>query len=821
MRKKNTFRISVRDLVAAAQMELGGPKDLGRSVSSGRRAMAGIREHTRLQDLWPQSWNREVPVSLKLEKQLFVLEIFGRMDGLCVTGSGVTVQEIKTCQKDPAALSLKPKITHLAQVKCYGYMTAKERGLSSIRLILTYARPDDGKTAAHEKTHTFEELETFFDKLVSTYLSLLGSRTAWERIRNQSVRDLEFPYSGFRDGQRDLAEAVYKIIKHDRILFARAPTGTGKTMATLFPAIKAMGLGQTDKIFYLTAKSPGRTVALKALKDLATAGARIKSVVITAKAKTCFTPDFPCDMETCVYAQAYYTKQATAMARLSGHDLFDQALIEKTARECELCPFEFSLDLSLTCDVIICDLNYAFDPRVYLKRFFDRDAGKLTFLMDEAHNLPDRLRSMYSADLEKEAVLTAQAILRDTAPALARGLVAIHKEMVRLQTAYIPLKEFHSLTDLPAPFMDTLEKFASRAELWLDTHPSAPVRDIVLDIFYTINGFLNLARQFGSHYRLFIHRSFIRSPENQDLCIRLFCLDPAPIFARLIKRCRSAVLFSATFFPFDYYDQVLFGSLPAPDSDPDKKQSKSRIAPHFVSIDSPFPRKNFKLVIHTCLKTTFRQRSRFYKDLAQLIIHTHTKRPGNHLIFFSSYAYMEAVLDLIDPDLMPGTIQIQTRRMDEDDRLSFLNNYTPKSRVTGFAVMGGIFGEGIDLAGDRLTTVMVIGVGLPQVNHEQEEIRAYYDALLAERRDQAQQENDLDGFFIAYQMPGFSRVLQAVGRLIRSGSDRGMALLMDERFVRPDYLRLFPLEWEGFDTISSPHDLDRCLDQFPMEKINN
>ncbi len=813
MTGKNIFRVSVRDLVAATQMEPGSPKDLGRGFSSTRRAMAGIREHTRLQDLWPDGWDREVPVSLKIEKQAFVLEIFGRMDGLLVTDSGVSVAEIKTCQKDPAVLSMEPNICHLAQVKCYGYMTAKDKGLSSIRLILTYARPDDGKTAAHEKTYTFEELETFFEKRVSIYLSLLGSRTAWERIRNQSVRNLEFPYSGFRDGQRDLAEAVYKIVKHSRILFARAPTGTGKTMATLFPAIKAMGLGQTDKIFYLTAKSPGRSVALKALKDLATAGARIRSVVITAKQKTCFTPDIPCDMETCIYAQAYYTKQAKAMTLLSGHDLFDQVLIEKTARDCELCPFEFSLDLCLTCDVIICDLNYAFDPRVYLKRFFDRDTGKLTFLMDEAHNLPDRLRSMYSADLEKNSLLAAQDILRDTAPGLARRLVAVHKQMVRLQTAHIPRKEFHSLTDLPVPFMDALEEFASRAELWLDTHPNALVRDHVLDMFYAINGFLNLARHFGSHYRL-----FIQSYANQDLRIRLFCLDPAPIFSRLIKRCRAAILFSATFFPFAYYEQVLFGTPPIEDA---AGQTPKQPAPHVISLSSPFPRKNFKLVIHPRIKTTFRQRKRFYTDVAEMITHAVKQRPGNHLVFFSSYAYMEAVLDLMDQDNLPGTVRIQSRGMDEDDRRSFLDSFTQDSRITGFAVMGGIFGEGIDLEGDRLTTVMVVGVGLPQVNHEQEEIRAYYDALLTAGRAKGESGKGLDGFFIAYQMPGFSRVLQAVGRLIRSESDRGMALLMDERFVRPDYLTLFPREWLGFDTISSPFDLDRCLEQFPMEKMNN
>jgi len=633
-------------------------------------------------------------------------------------------------------------------------------------------------------------LKDFFNGLISTYLKLLGSRKAWEGIRNQSIQELEFPYLGFRKGQRDLAEAVYKIVKHQRILFARAPTGTGKTMATLFPAIKAMGMGQTDKLFYLTAKSPGRTVAQKAVKDLHRAGARLRTITITAKQKICFTQDVPCDMESCVYARTYYTKLARAMVRTTNHDYFDQKFIEKTAREHEICPFEFSLDLSLTCDVIICDLNYAFDPRVYLKRFFDKDAGKLTFLMDESHNLPDRLRSMYSADLDKETILAAQAILRDIAPGLARGLISVHKEMVRLGAAYLIERNFYSLKKLPEPFMEALDEFASRAELWLDNHQDSQVRDTVLDIFYPINGFLNLARNFGSHYRI-----FIESKDNFPLSIRLFCLDPAPIFSRLIKRSTSAVLFSATFFPFDYYDQVLFGKDPS---------NTKRPSPHFISLPSPFPQKNFNLVIHTKIKTTFRQRSRFYKDVAQIITHAINKRGGNHLVFFSSYAYMESVLDMMDPDHILGTtFQVQDRRMTEEQREYFMDRFTQESQVVGFAVMGGIFGEGIDLEGDRLTTVMVVGVGLPQVNHEQEEIRAYYDALNL--------GTGPDGFFIAYQMPGFSRVLQAVGRLIRSDTDRGFALLMDERFVRPDYLNLFPQEWSGFDTISRTLDLDPLL----------
>lgn len=402
--RPDCVRVSVRDLATAADTS----QDLIKGQSSHRRALAGIREHVRLQGLRPDGWKHEVPLSLVVIRQPFCLEIFGRMDSLLETDTRVIVEEIKTCSQDPEHLSRHPIPVHLAQVKCYAYMAAVDRGLSRVTLMLTYARPADGHTASWEQEFDRDTLESFFNGLVSAYITQLGPQKAWEKIRNQSLQAIEFPYAGFRKGQRQLAESVYKIVKHERLLFARAPTGTGKTMAALFPAVKAMGLGHTDKVFYLTAKSPGRTVAQKAVKDLARAGARLRCVTITAKQKVCFTPDIACDMDTCLFAKSYYTKLAQALAASRGHDFFDQPTIEETAKKYEICPFEFSLDLALISDVIICDLNYAFDPRVYLKRFFDRDQGKLTFLLDEAHNLPDRLRSMYSADLDRDMVLAAQ-----------------------------------------------------------------------------------------------------------------------------------------------------------------------------------------------------------------------------------------------------------------------------------------------------------------------------------------------------------------------------------------------------------------------------
>ena len=796
--EKERFRVSVRDLVAAACP----PEDLTRSGGSRRRAQEGIREHLRLQSLRPEGWTAEVPVCLVLKKRLgsnlgekeVCLEIFGRMDGMMETRDTLFIEEIKTCRTDPVQLAKTPDPRHMAQLKCYGYMAGKERAPSRIRLTLTYVLAGTGETGTADLDTSTNALEEFFHALVSDYLSLLSKRSAWQRLRNQSLHPLAFPFPEFRTGQREMAEAVYKIIKHQQLLFARAPTGTGKTMASLFPAVKAMGLGLIDKIFYLTAKTPGQTVAQKAITALSRAGARLKTVVITAKQKICFLPDHPCDMDACPYARAYYTKLARALTRLEHHDHFDRDRIQTLAREIEICPFELSLDLSLNCDIIICDLNYAFDPRVYLKRFFDRNTLNLTFLMDEAHNLPDRLRSMYSADIVLPDIIQTRDLLKESAPGISRGLDDIAEEITNLaqdhfspETKAAP-ESWHTDTgfaasdQLPAPLMKALEDFWDRADLWLDSHRKAPERETVLEAFYTVNSFLALAGYFGSHYRL-----FIRSVSPCDTTVSLACLDPAPIFEGLVKRCSSAVFFSATFFPFAYYQRMLLGD---------------EATPYTISLDSPFPRENLKLIIHRGIQTTYRHRQHYYEAVARAVCRTAEKQQGNYLVFFPSYAYMEAVLNCLDPDDLPFSVLIQTPDMPEAERHDFIRAFAPGAGVMGFAVMGGIFGEGIDLPGEQLIGVMVVGVGLPLVCPEQEQIRSYYDAL------------GQDGFFNAYQMPGFSRVLQAAGRLIRTHEDRGVILLMDQRFARPDYQRLFPREWAGHEQVNGIDDLAKTIEGF-------
>ncbi len=823
MTEKEIFRVSVRDLIAAN----GQKGDLSQVFVSRTRGVVGIREHSRIQAMRPNRYEKEVSVSTRVEIDLFILDIFGRIDGMMETENGVLLEEIKTTRQDPNLLCKKPLAAHKAQLKCYGYMVVKERGLETIDLQLTYAHPLSKKTGEEKKTYEARDLKLFFDQTVAAYIAQLKTRTSWTHIRNQSIKNLTFPYEDFREGQRDLAEAVYKIVKNEKILFARAPTGTGKTIATLFPAIKSLGMGQIDKIFYLTAKTLGRTVARKALKDLGKNGARLKSVILTAKQKICFMADKICDMDTCPYAQAYYTKLNQAMAEVAKHELFDQSRIESIGQTYQICPFELSLDISLVCDVIVCDLNYAFDPRVYLKRYFDRNTHKITFLIDEAHNLPDRLRSMYSANLLKSDILKTQKLVREVAPDLAASLVAVNKELSRLKARELDRNEtsqvpgsahdpnFKELT-LPETYMEAIDQFVIKTDTWLDKHQKSPIRADLIDFYFTALAFLTIARFFDSHYRFFIEKK-----GDHDINTRLFCMDPSRIFSRLIQRSSSAILFSATFFPTAYYQAILFGTGEGSD-DPNTKQTKNKntaplpprtkesksinIIPYSIVLPSPFPKKNFKLLIHSRIQTTYRARQGFFAEVARVITHTVESKKGNYMVFFPSYAYMNHVVEIIDKEGQIEDIQVQAPQMSEPARDQFLNQFTLHSQVTGFAVMGGIFGEGIDLEGTRLIGVIVVGVGLPQICPEQDQIRAYYEA------------RNEDGFFNAYQMPGFNRVMQATGRLIRTETDRGVVVLIDERFMRRDYRDLFPDEWHPYDTISNCLELKKNLLSFWKDK---
>ncbi|MFN8456419.1 MAG: ATP-dependent DNA helicase [Anaerolineae bacterium] len=608
---------------------------------------------------------------------------------------------------------------------------------------------------------------------------------AWQERRDGSIRQLDFPYAAYRTGQRDLAVTVYRTIQKKEQLFVQAPTGIGKTIATLFPAVKAIGTGLIAKIFYLTAKTPGRLVAEQALGDMRRAGLHVKSVTLTAKEKVCFCTATGGEPEECPFARNYYGKVKTALAETYEIEAFTRPVIAELAQRYEVCPFEFSLDLALWADCIIGDYNYVFDPSVYLRRFFDNVVEPYLFLIDEAHNLPDRARAMYSAELNKQTVLDLKKSLKPHLPDLVKTLNGINQVLLaqrqRCDEHDPPVLVEQ---DQPEALLKALRRFTHQAEGWLALNEKTTFRPNLLDFYFQVNTYLRTADAFfGPGYI-----SYFEKQGQGNLTAKLFCLDPAPFLAATLERSRAAVFFSGTLLPLEYFDRVLTGSTTHPR----------------LVLRSPFLSEHLALLIHNGVSTRYTQRANSYEAVAALIEEVCAAQPGNYLIFFPSYAYLAAVAELVRERWPGWQLLIQERGMSEASRDAFLTRFSVPDTGTllGFAVMGGIFGEGIDLVGERLIGAIIVGVGLPQLSLERDLLKTYFT------------ENDHNGFAYAYQYPGLNRVMQAAGRVIRTEQDRGVILLIDERLTQPRYTRLFPPEWEHFQVVQNLDNLQKRLRQF-------
>ncbi len=773
--------VSVRSLVEFV-LQSG---DLSPGVFQTRdRAQAGTRGHKRVQDARPEGYQTEVEISLLVEAGDLPMEIRGRIDGLFADQKPVIIEEIKTTTLPLDLLSEDHNPLHWAQAKCYAHMLAQQENLSEVSIHLTYYQLDSKGEKTFEQDFTADELEAFFNALTRSYLVWFSKVRERQMQRDQSIQALDFPYDNYRPEQRDMAVAVYKNIRANDRLYAQAPTGVGKTIATLFPAVKAIAQGFADKIFYLTAKTPGRLVAEESLDDMRQAGLQFKSVTLTAKEKICFCPPVNCDPDECVFARNYFGKVKTALAEIDQHDAFDRPRIEQLAREYEICPFEFSLDLALWMDCIICDYNYAFDPRVYLRRFFDFSTDSYIFLIDEAHNLPDRARSMYSAELDKKTVLGLRRALKGHLPVLVKKLSAINNFLLEKRKA-CQAEDLDALVEHEPPekLLKAIWEFSQKAEDWLVKNQPTEFRQELLDFYFSCNNYLRTAEYFDTFYVSYFERR-----GKADLKAKLFCLDPAPMLVAPLERSQATIFFSATLLPLDYFKKLLTGSTDHPAR----------------AFRSPFPVENVNLLIHNRISTKYRQRADSYAPIASLIETICGAQMGNYLVFFPSYAYMTAVLELIKERLPEGQLLIQDRGMTEKERETFLAQFSTDNSETliGFAVMGGIFGEGIDLVGERLIGAVVVGVGLPQLGFERDLIKGYFD------------KHNGSGFAYAYQYPGFNRVLQATGRLIRTETDRGIIVLIDERFTHARYRRLVPEHWRRCQVIQSESEIQDHLENF-------
>ncbi len=789
-----SIKASVRSLVAFSIQE-----ETAWSFSSYRQAQEGTLAHGLLQKRHTEEgcYEAEVWLSDSFEAPGCIVEISGRADGIWTYPDKTIIHEIKTTSAPLTGISEDYSEAHWAQARLYAYLWAKAHSLDSMSVRLTYYRRETGEEKSFDRAYPLDKLERFFKNLLYPYAAWSVAQAKWRALRNLTIKNMAFPFSGYRKGQKLLAYNTWKSIEEGKRLFAQAPTGTGKTMGVLYPAIKALGEGKLDRIFYLTAKTTTRAIAENAYKMLEKDGLRLKVLTLTAKDKLCLLPIKNCNPEKCEFIQGFMSRsKRVVQGLLKKHDFFSRESIIEAAEKHRLCPFELSLELALGCDLIICDYNYAFDPRVYLKRFFQQKGREnYAFLVDEAHNLFDRAREMYSASLSMKSITLLAKSLRKEEPVIYKTLRALKKTIASLEPLFQSSlsqaagRDYYSSPEPPGLLTECLDAFLERTEAWIMAQEEAethPYGEDLITLFFDLLHFKNILELFSPRYRT------LATGTKGRLVITLLCLDPGEMLDKRMDMAQTAVLFSATLSPLGYFKNILGGR-------------KGDIT---LRLPSPFPRENLFVVNQDLIETRYRQRERHMEGLAQAIKGWVEGRGGNTMVFFPSYKYMLEVHQLLSLMPLEWELHLQEREMDDEARARFLALFDETGAIPriGLCVMGGAFGEGIDLTGDRLTSVIVVGVGLPQVCPEQEILRAYYEK---ERGT---------GFDYAYTFPGLNKVLQAAGRLIRTETDQGALLLIDSRYAERDYLALLPEEWHPIPRVARGLSLVESVQGFWAEK---
>ena len=773
------IRISVRNLVEFILRE----GDLDNRTGGGQdpeNMQMGSRIHRKIQRQMGSDYQAEVPLKTEIACDGFILKIEGRADGLIHAKEQVMVDEIKGVLRELDRVQ-EPAGIHLAQAKCYASMVVEQEGLDEIGVQMTYCQMETEEVKRFQYSYQSNELKVWFDEVIRQYKKWAKFQIEWRKARNASIKGIEFPFP-YRKGQRDLAVSVYRTILRKKKLFIQAPTGVGKTISTVFPAVKAVGEELGEKIFYLTAKTITRTVAEQAFETLREQNLKFKVITLTAKEKICFCEETSCNPDDCPYAKGHFDRVNDAVYELlMQEDVMSREVLEAQARKHKVCPFEMALDVSTWVDGVICDYNYVFDPDARLKRFFaEGGAGGYLFLIDEAHNLVERGRQMYSAELCKEDFLAVKKLVKGEAPRFAKRLEACNKILLAMKKECENYKVLDNISHFGIQLMNVL----SETDRYLEECVDKEVRETVLDFYFQVRSFLNIYDGLDENYVVYTEYQ-----ENGRFVLKLFCVNPAANLQKCLDKGNSAVFFSATLLPIQYYKRLL-------------STEKDNYA---VYIDSSFDTKKRLLMNGVDVSTRYTMRSReMYQRYAIYIFRVVKAKMGNYLIFFPSYRFMEDVYQeftqLLASDEEEMELVIQQKHMDEEELDNFLRAFEMgrEKSLIGFGVLGGIFSEGIDLTNEKLIGTLIIGTGLPQVCNEREILKSYFD------------QKGLYGFDYAYRYPGMNKVLQAAGRVIRTEDDRGVILLLDERFQREKGKEIFPKEWA---------DCERCRLDIVEEKI--
>ncbi|MBO6565349.1 MAG: ATP-dependent DNA helicase [Pseudomonadales bacterium] len=758
----NTYNVSVGDLTTLCR---GG--DINFRFSSRSSAMEGIRGHQQVQRSRGEHYVPEYPVALSVIEDGREMTISGRLDGIGYdkVRQLFVIDEIKTLRIAVSEIPGSIMDSYWHQVLLYAYMLLQELNTETrIVVRLCFFHLDESSEETIERLVTRENVTQLFADTVHYYFNYLDRREAWLDARSKSLAGLSFPYGEFRKGQRDLSVAVFRALDDGGHLVLEAPTGLGKTMGTMYPAVRRLERQEVKRVMYLSAKTQTQQQAKAAVADLRGRGAALRSVVLTARDKVCFSPGEPCHPDHCQYAKGYYDKLPIAIDDILASDRdFTRERVEQLALQHELCPFELGLDLASQCDVIVADYNYVFDPVVYLRRFFEQGVKDSIVLIDEAHNLVDRGRQMFSAELDKEDFLGIARLMSESSPAVARAAKSVNRSILNYcKPNKLRFDELGHLTDseLPLGIIRSLTRFVEVAEeeLRMERSDLGGRRETLLGVYFDALRFLRTSEWFDDTYIFLIHRVARKQR------LHLYCVDPSIRLAEVFDRLAASVSFSATLRPSGFFREMM--GIP--------ESSK------WYRLPSPFPEERLHVSVATFVDTSYRGRESSADELCTLIHDVISGKPGNYLIFFPSYQYLETIQDRFEQKYPAIPLLVQARNMSDEERGDFLSRFDDASETCGFAVMGGAFSEGIDLKGDRLIGVVVVGVGLPQVGIERDLIRDHFPG---------------HGFEFAYQYPGMTRVLQTAGRLIRDAKDKGVLCLVDRRYEEDRYLDILPAYW--------------------------
>ena len=758
---KPIVRISVRNLVEFILRN--GDLVSGSGTSDKEAMLKGSRLHRKIQKQMGSHYQPEVSLKKDTEYDDLILRVEGRADGIFLQDEQFCIDEIKGVYKK-LELMEEPVLVHRAQALCYAWIYLDAHDLEKIDIQMTYAHLDTEVIKRFRETLTRAELKQWYEELTDSYHKWLAYQIEWRKKRNESMENLEFPFE-YRKGQRKMVSGIYHAISKKEQIFIQAPTGVGKTMSAVFPAVRAIGQGMAETVFYLTARTITRTVAQDAFEILRDRGLLFKVITITAKEKLCFCDKPECDPEKCPYAKGHYDRINDAVYELwTTEQSFDRETLLRHAQKWQVCPFEMSLDLAIWMDGVICDYNYVFDPNVCLKRFFGENvSGNYLFLIDEAHNLVDRGREMYSASICLNDVIETRKFVKPYSQKLWKKLGKVKKQMEELRQNCGEWKVEENAGVLPISLLSV----QGELDQFLEESPAQEVVDGILDFYFEVRDFLNISELVDDNY--VVYTAF---DENGRFYMKLFCVNPAENLQKCLDKGNSTVFFSATLLPLQYYRKML----------------STRSENFGMYVESPFEQKKRCLMICRDVSSKYTRRGyEEYRKIAEYIARMSWQKKGNYMVFFPSYRLMEDVYQVYQDEFSVSWVRCisQHASMTELEREEFLEEFTEETEETlvGFCVMGGIFSEGIDLIGDRLIGAAVVGTGLPQVNCEREILKGYYD------------EKGEQGFDYAYRYPGMNKVLQAAGRVIRTKEDTGAILLMDERFLNRDYRNLFPREW--------------------------